>query len=182
MVTRILWVIVLLAAAASITWRVFVRVELSRSIALLEAGHAQQAFDRLERLAGFGVNSAVVDFNAATALLQLGHYDDAAARFRRVASSDAFGQHRGAAWFGTGNADALAGRYREAAAAYRESLRAAPGDDARFNLAWVISRLGDPPHPPPPATVETDALDRLSTPLRVMAPRLPNAPPPVDAR
>ena len=168
------------------TWRIVSHIEMERSSAMLRSGEAQQALDGYERLGTWRADRFTVTLNAAAALLRLKRYDEAASRYRMAAAFGSEREQLGAAFFGLGNAHALAGRYAEAVEAYRESLRSTPDDDdAKFNLAWVMARLAQAarqPVPQPIPDLDLDALDRLRTPLRLNTSRPPTRRPPADGR
>jgi hypothetical protein len=98
---------------------------------------------------------AIVAFDAANKLYELGKFAEAAAAYQQLIQS---GHQSVTLFFNQGNAWFKAGQTGRAIAAYRHAERLAPRDpNVRFNLTFARKRVtgGDPPAPP--------LLDRLLT-------------------
>lgn len=174
------------AMLAGAVWRTAPRFEVARATTLLRGGQAGRALEGYDRVKPWTIDPAVLHVNAGQALLRLERYDEAAARFHLAAGENELAERRAAALFGLGNAHALAGRFSEAAEAYKAVLRLEPrDDDARFNLAWVLARFAPADRRPdvgPPTPEDVDVLDRLRGRLKVEAPRAQKTRSPVDDR
>ncbi len=104
-------------------------------------GSHPQALSAFERAAAARPQDPVTRFNVADGLYKTGKYDEAAALFRAL-GDDAGSPLAGSARFNLGNSLYQKQDYRGAVRAYREALRAAPGDeDTRRNLELALRAL-----------------------------------------
>ncbi len=83
-------------------------------------------------------------FNLGNALYKQERYDEAAQIFQQLAQDTTRADHIAACHYNAGNALFGQRKLQEALEAYKNSLRANPGDmDAKFNLAYVKKMLED---------------------------------------
>lgn len=103
-----------------------------------ERGNHPQALQAFDRASGARPQDPVVRFNAADGLYKNGRYDEAAALFRAL-GSDPASPVAAAARFNLGNSLYQKKDYKGAIQAYRDALRAKPGDeDTRRNLELAL--------------------------------------------
>ena len=106
-----------------------------------ERGNHPQALQAFDRAATARPQDPVVRFNAADALYKNGRYDEAAALFRSL-GADAASPVAGPSRFNLGNSLYQKQDYKGAVQAYRDALRAQPGDeDTRRNLELSLRAL-----------------------------------------
>jgi Ca-activated chloride channel homolog len=104
-------------------------------------GSHPQALSAFERAAAARPQDPAVRFNVADGLYKNGKYDEAAAVFRAL-GADAASKVAGASRYNLGNSLYQKQDYRGAIQAYRDALRAAPGDaDTRRNLELALRAL-----------------------------------------
>jgi Ca-activated chloride channel homolog len=112
-----------------------------------EAGRAEYArgshpgaLSAFERAAAARPQDPTVRFNVADGLYKNGRYDEAAALFKTL-GADAASPLSGAARYNLGNSLFQKQDYQAAAQAYRDALRAQPGDaDTRRNLELALRK------------------------------------------
>jgi len=104
-------------------------------------GSHPQALEAFERAATARPQDPAVRFNVADGLYKNGRYDEAATLFKAL-GADAAQPLAGAARYNLGNSLFQKQDYRGAIQAFREALRALPGDaDARRNLELALRKL-----------------------------------------
>ena len=104
-------------------------------------GSHPQALSAFERAAKARPDDPAVRFNVADGLYKNGKYDEAAALFRAL-GEDGASPLAGPARFNLGNSLYQKQDYRGAVKAYRDALRAAPGDEGtRRNLELALRAL-----------------------------------------
>jgi Ca-activated chloride channel family protein len=106
-----------------------------------EGGNHPQALEAFEDAARARPEDPAVRFNMADGLYKNGRYEEAATLFRSL-GHDAGGSFAPAARYNLGNSLYQKQDYEGAIKAYRDALRAAPGDeDARRNLELALRQL-----------------------------------------
>jgi hypothetical protein len=104
-------------------------------------GSHPQALEAFERAATARPQDPSVRFNVADGLYKNGRYDEAATLFKAL-GADAASPLAGAARYNLGNSLFQKQDYKGAVQAYRETLRALPGDaDTRRNLELALRKL-----------------------------------------
>ena len=104
-------------------------------------GSHPQALEAFERAATARPQDPAVRFNVADGLYKNGRYDEAATLFKAL-GADAASPLAGAARYNLGNSLFQKQDYRGAIQAFREALRALPGDaDTRRNLELALRKL-----------------------------------------
>jgi Ca-activated chloride channel family protein len=104
-------------------------------------GSHPQALEAFERAAKARPQDPAVRFNVAAGLYKNGRYDEAATLFKSL-GSDAASPLAGAARYNLGNSLYQKQDYKGAIQAYRDALRALPGDaDLRRNLELALRKL-----------------------------------------
>ena len=104
-------------------------------------GSHPQALSAFERASTARPQDPAVRFNVADGLYKNGRYDEAAALFKAL-GADARAPLAGAARYNLGNSLFQKQDYKGAIQAYRDALRALPGDaDTRRNLELSLRRL-----------------------------------------
>jgi Ca-activated chloride channel family protein len=104
-------------------------------------GSHPQALSAFERASSARPQDPAVRFNVADGLYKNGRYDEAAALFKAL-GADARAPLAGPARYNLGNSLFQKQDYKGAVEAYRNALRALPGDaDARRNLELSLRRL-----------------------------------------
>jgi len=104
-------------------------------------GSHPQALEAFERAATTRPQDPSVRFNVADGLYKNGRYDEAATLFKAL-GADAASPLAGSARYNLGNSLFQKQDYRGAVQAYREALRALPGDaDTRRNLELSLRKL-----------------------------------------
>jgi len=104
-------------------------------------GSHPQALEAFERAATARPQDPSVRFNVADGLYKNGRYDEAAALFKAL-GADTASPLAGAARYNLGNSLFQKQDYKGAVQAYREALRALPGDaDTRRNLELALRKL-----------------------------------------
>ncbi len=103
-------------------------------------GNHPQALEAFERAAKARPQDPAVRFNVANGLYKNGRYDEAATLFKSL-GSDAASPLAGAARYNLGNSLFQKQDYKGAIQAYRDALRALPGDaDLRRNLELSVRK------------------------------------------
>ena len=104
-------------------------------------GSHPQALEAFERAAGARPQDPAVRFNVADGLYKNGRYDEAATLFKAL-GEDARSPLAGASRYNLGNSLFQKQDYKGAVQAYRDALRALPGDaDTRRNLELTLRKL-----------------------------------------
>jgi Ca-activated chloride channel family protein len=104
-------------------------------------GNHPQALAAFERAAAARPQDPAVRFNVADGLYKNGRYDEAATLFKAL-GADAAQPLAGASRYNLGNSLFQKQDYKGAVSAYRDALRALPGDaDTRRNLELALRRL-----------------------------------------
>jgi len=108
---------------------------------LLAGGDADGAIARFGKAQAERPNSPEIDLNLGLASFRKGEFDRAADYFAAAASKGG-GRLEAVARYNLGNVRVRQGRFEEAAAAYRDALRASSDmDEARYNLELVEAHI-----------------------------------------
>lgn len=96
-------------------------------------------------------------FNLGNALYQQGRHKEAADIFDQLSISAENDAHKAASFHNKGNALLKEQQFPESVEAYKNALRHMPGDEAsRYNLAYAMQFLQDPPPEEEPSEGEDD--------------------------
>lgn len=141
--------VVLLAALPSLPWRPHLpvwaerwlhnpRERTERAIEAWEAGEPERAVEPAETALRLAPEDPRTGFNAGTAHLGAGHARRAAGILEKAAEA-AGPELAPTAWYNLGNSRLGSGNSADAVEAYKQALRANPGDtDAKFNLELAL--------------------------------------------